>query len=527
MRHMNEWLSENILSIFVLQVDGGMVHPGLTPVWVVTVLLSLVALVIYAFVQKQHIHAYTISFVQLPFVGNFFSKISRTPWLQVTLRTLVVAIFLLVIAAGLFGTAIPERNLATTLTWTIWWAAVIISIMFIGSAWCAVCPWDTLAAWLVRRRLWQRGAQSSSLGLRVPVWLRNVWPATFLFIGLTWLELGMGITANPYATAMLALLMVALATITLALFERKAFCRYVCPIGRTIGAYADLAPVKLSPINPDICTDCTSLECFHGTQDIEPCPTHLVMGYLKANTYCTSCGACSLSCPNQNINWRWQMNRVADIAEQRINYSEASFLLILVALTSFHGVTMLPIWEGMMQKLAILLNDQGQLLLSFSIGMAVFIGLLVFLYSITVKLTYRLSRKAIPAERLFSLIALPLLPLAFTYHIAHNLAHLVRESIGLSEVFLNPLGQGALPLTVSAIHHRHLNPLVPDSITFGLQASLLILGFWWAIRLLLPRLRMLQTSAQNRVVVMPAMVFIILICLFNLWLLMQPMVMRM
>ncbi len=524
---MNELLSKLGLDLFVMQADGGMVHDGLPPVWVLIVLLCMLVLVIYGYTQRYHLHAYTLSFKHLPVVGRFFQLISQTPWLLLLLRVLFVGIFLLVIAAGLFGTAIPERNLATTLTWTLWWTAVIISILFIGTAWCGVCPWDTLASWIVKRRLWKRGTESMSLGLRVPVWLRNVWPATLMFIGLTWLELGLGITTNPYATAMLALVMVALAAITLSLFERKAFCRYMCPVGRTIGAYSDLAAIKLSPVNNELCAKCTSLECFHGTHDIEPCPTHLVMGYLKTNTYCTSCGACGLSCPHQNVNWRWQLNRVADIADQRINYSEASFILILVALTSFHGVTMLPVWEGMMQQLAIMLNDKGQLLISFSIGMVMFIGLLVLLYILTVKMTYRLSRKTIAQEKLFSLIALPLLPLAFTYHIAHNLTHLVRESIGLGQVFTNPFGRDALPLAMSEIHYRHMHPLLPDMLTFGLQAALLVLGFWWAIRLLLPRMQMNNTEISYRYVAIPATIFIVFVCLFNLWLLMQPMVMRM
>jgi len=524
---MNEWLGQNIFSVFVMQAGGGMVHDGLSPMWVLIVLASIIVLLVYGYAQRHHLQTFSISFVQLPGVGPLFGAISRTPWLLLLLRILFVAIFMLVIAAGLFGTVIPERNIATTLTWTIWWTGVIISILFIGTAWCAVCPWDTLSSWLVKRRLWRRGTDGSSLTLRVPVWLRNVWPATFMFLALTWLELGMGITTNPYATAVLALVMVGMAAIALSIFERKAFCRYMCPVGRTIGAYSDLAAVKLGPINDDVCVKCTSLECFHGTQDVEPCPTHLVMGYLKTNTYCTSCGACGVSCPHQNVNWRWQLNRVTDIAEQRINYSEASFILILVALTSFHGVTMLPVWESMMQKLAVMLNDKGQLLISFSIGMAAFIGILVFLYFITVKLTYWLSERKIPQEKLFSLIALPLLPLAFTYHIAHNLTHLVRESIGLGQVFLNPFGHDALPFSMAELHYRHMHPLLPDMVTFGLQSGLLILGFWWAIRLLLPRVQMSNTRLAYRYVAIPATVFILLVCLFNLWLLMQPMVMRM
>ena len=74
-----------------------------------------------------------------------------------------------------------------------------------------------MATWLVHRRLWRRASPHTSLGLPVPKQLRNVLPALLLFIILTWLELGVGVTVNPYATALLSLLMVILATASLAL----------------------------------------------------------------------------------------------------------------------------------------------------------------------------------------------------------------------------------------------------------------------------------------------------------------------
>ncbi len=65
-------------------------------------------------------------------------------WAIITWGFMVVA-FLLIIYAGLYRTPVAERNLATVLTWNIWWAGLVISVFFLGSSWCAVCPWDTLA----------------------------------------------------------------------------------------------------------------------------------------------------------------------------------------------------------------------------------------------------------------------------------------------------------------------------------------------------------------------------------------------
>jgi ferredoxin len=321
--------------------------------------------------------------------------------------------------------------------------------------------------------------------------------------------------------------MITLATLSVIVFERKAFCRYFCSVGRTIGFYAELSPVALRPVDPDRCANCKSLECFHGSDQVEPCPTHLVMGRLQDNRYCTSCGACTFSCPYHNVNWRWQNKRIPQVGRQRLNRSEAWFILILASLTSFHGLTMLPLWENSLRELGLNLSNRGQLLGSFTLGMALVVFIAIGLYAVTVKLTqWRLGGRREYA-RLFSYFALPLLPIAFAYHIAHNLSHLFRESQGFGSVLQNPFGLNTLPLTMAERHARHLNPLVSDEITFALQALLFAIGFWWALRLLLRRVNLMQLNGNNIGAYFPVLIFLSGFTLFNLWLLMQPMIMRM
>jgi hypothetical protein len=346
-------------------------------------------------------------------------------------------------------------------------------------------------------------------------------------VGFTWLELGMGITTDPYATALLALLMVSLATVSMAVYERKAFCRYICPVGRTLGSYSALAPVALQPIDTRTCADCTPLECYHGTEDVAPCPTHLVMGRLNANTYCTSCGACALSCPHHNVDWGLRPIGEEILRNTRPRRDEAWFVLGLVSLTTFHGFTMMPYWEDWMRRLAYLIGDSGQLLVSFSIGMAAAMLAPIAVYLACVWLTRHLGRLRESFHSVFSALALSTLPLAFSYHIAHNLSHLVRESHGFWSVLLNPLGTGTLPLSMQELHYRHMNPLLPDDVVFALQATLVLFGFWLALRVARYRLQTLRGGRpQTRIALAPSLLFIGSASLVNLWLLMQPMVMR-
>jgi len=518
-------------STLVCKSPGIMAHPGLPPAWAGAVMLAMLGILGWSLWLPGRASAPGAgsSIAGVPLLGPLVKRALTRPWALLTLRLLTATAFLLVIYAGLFGTPIPERNIATTLTWTVWWTGIIIAVFFVGSAWCAICPWDALAGWLVRRQLWRRGDPEASLNLRVPRRLRNIWPALVMFVGLTWLELGVGVTTNPYATALLALLMVILATLSLAVFERKAFCRYFCPVGRTLGTYSQLAPVALRPVDHAVCAQCKTLECYHGTDTFEPCPTHLVMGRITQNAYCTSCGACTQSCPSQNVAWQTRPLAEEVVHTPRPRRDEAWFILTLTALTSLHGLTMLPLWEGWIRGLGRALGDSGQLLWGFSLGMAGMMAVPLLLFTALVTWTRHSCGGRAPFPRLFASLALPALPLAFSYHLAHNLNHLLREAKGFGAVLANPLGVDAQPLTTAELHLRHLQPLMNQELIFAMQAGLILFGFALAVRILLNRARTLAADGMplKGWRLTPMLLFIGVVSLFNLWLLMQPMVMRM
>ncbi len=509
-----------------------MTHPGLPALWGMVVIGGMVILTLWAVITPlpASASAAVYNLTRVPLLRGLVRYLVSSPKILLALKLVFVVLFLLVIYAGLFGSQIPERNLATLLTWNIWWAGLIFSVFFLGTAWCAVCPWDTLAQWLVRRRLWKRAEPNNSLNLRVPRRLRTIWPALLMFIALTWLELGLGITTNPYATAAVSLLMVVMATSSLAIFERKAFCRYFCPVGRTVGFYSQLAPVELRPIDTQTCADCKTLDCYYGDRDTEPCPTWLVMGRLKQNSYCTSCGNCVSSCPNDNVAWRLRSPSVEAVQDARPRHDEAWFMIGLLALTGFHGLSMMPFWETWMSQLARVLHDSGQLLPSFTIGMFGSMAAVVLVYALFVAATRWLMGNGVPFRRLFTHLSFVALPLAFAYHMAHNLNHLVREGVGIGAVFLNPLGTGMAPLSMMEKHARHFHMIISQDSLFAIQAGLMVFGFWIAVQILRHRGRALLVAAGHRGGswrLAPMLGFVVLMTCFHLWLLSQPMMMRM
>jgi len=513
-----------------------MTHPGLPEYWAFVVwgfmfLLSLGLLLKIDFSRFSYLKQKNVNLYQIKFVSPVIIFLTQSRWLLLVLKLVVVALFLLVIYAGLMGTPVPERNIATVLTWNIWWAGLIISIFFLGSAWCAVCPWDTLASWHVKPRLWLKKYSlklNNSLEMTPPKWMRSVWPALIMFVGLTWLELGYGITTSPYMTAILSLVMVVMAVVSLAMYKNKAFCHYICPVGRTIGFYSQLAPVELRPVDNSICADCKTMECFNGSDQIDACPTQLVMGRLTQNTYCTSCGNCTQSCPDKNVAWQIRPQSREAIESARPHWDEAWFMLILLTLTSFHGITMMEFWEDSLRNFAQIIGDSGQLLVSFSAGLVLSMLIPVGVYALVIEITRRWSNsgaeKKLGFKKIFTSLVFVTLPLAFSYHLAHNLNHMIRESVGASQLFLNPLGNN---VTYSGVADELLiknSMLLSENTIFMLQALLMMFGFWIAIKVLQKRSEQLNISRVLHL--LPVLLFILAINSFHIWMLMQPMVMR-
>jgi hypothetical protein len=47
---------------------------------------------------------------------------------------------------GLFGHQVI--NITPSITWTVWWAGLIVLVLFGGKVWCVMCPWDLIAVLL-------------------------------------------------------------------------------------------------------------------------------------------------------------------------------------------------------------------------------------------------------------------------------------------------------------------------------------------------------------------------------------------
>ena len=64
------------------------------------------------------------------------------PAVVTLLQTISVGFFLLVLAAGFFGTQDALKNIAPTFVWVIWWVGLAYVASLVGNLWPAINPWS-------------------------------------------------------------------------------------------------------------------------------------------------------------------------------------------------------------------------------------------------------------------------------------------------------------------------------------------------------------------------------------------------
>ncbi|MDP2607094.1 MAG: 4Fe-4S binding protein, partial [Deltaproteobacteria bacterium] len=81
--------------------------------------------------------------LDIPWVNRFVSWQGFQPVLQIPTLVLIAVIAFL----GFFDIQDGAKNLATKLTWILWWPGIIFTFILVGRLWCVMCPFGTLNEW--------------------------------------------------------------------------------------------------------------------------------------------------------------------------------------------------------------------------------------------------------------------------------------------------------------------------------------------------------------------------------------------
>ncbi|KAK9840711.1 hypothetical protein WJX84_002965 [Apatococcus fuscideae] len=213
------------------------------------------------------------------------------------------------VALLLWGPQDPSRNFGISLFWNYWWPVIFLVYPFLGRVWCSVCPFMIYGEVVQRWRL----AQGAVLK-KWPRQLSQQWGPWFLFALflaiLVWEEVW-DLPHSPYLSAWLLLIITAGAMVCSWIFERRLWCRYLCPIGGMNALFAKLSVTELRARQGVCHSNCATYHCYKGGPAEPPeglqtngCPLHSHPAQLTDNADCVLCMECLKACPHGSVEFR-------------------------------------------------------------------------------------------------------------------------------------------------------------------------------------------------------------------------------
>lgn len=398
--------------------------------WLPLTAAALLALGAIAFVRARAARPGDagLDALRLPWLARLLTAPVLAPALQLPVLVATAAVVFL----GLADVQDAGVNVAPRLAWTIWWAGIIFTLVLAGRVWCVVCPFGALNEWTARLTgAWRR----------LPRAARNLWWATALFMALTWADEELGVVRRPSVTAWLLIGLAALAVAVGLRYERRSFCRFLCPIGGLLGLYSMTAPLELRARDGAVCRADRAKSCYRGGTGSRGCPMLEFPATLDRNNYCTFCLECARGCAHGNLALRPRAFGRDLWATSRRAADEAYLAVALVGLTLLVTARMLAGWpdfvsgvaswlpravRGAVTPVTYLTAVESAVLL----GGALLAAPLLLLGAAA--LSDRLARdRAVGVRRAFVSFAYMFVPVALALHLAHNLSHLLVEGAAI------------------------------------------------------------------------------------------------
>ena len=273
----------------------------------------------------------------------------RAPWLwNGLLFGLVSWLFVLVNLWLWLGPQDRAHNGALNLFWAWWWPLILLGFPLVGRLWCAVCPF------MVWGEIVQRAAKA--LGWRPARWPRgnsDDWASPLLAAGfaaiLLWEEVW-NLQNTAWLSSCLLLLITAGAVLGSLRFEKRFWCRHLCPVGGMNGLFAKLAISELRAQVGTCSGSCSTYACFKGgPADGEGlatggCPLGTHPAHLADNRNCVLCLTCAQACPHRSVQLALRPPAADLQREMETPLAEPGLILVLAGDLCLHHWQRLLAW---------------------------------------------------------------------------------------------------------------------------------------------------------------------------------------
>lgn len=394
----------------------------------------------------------------------------RSPWWPDRINYgFTLSFFAIVIGILFFGPQHRHQNVALNLFWAWWWPLVLIGFPFVGRLWCAVCPFmiygevtQKLSLWLWPRQLKRWPRQSA-----------EKWGGWFLF-GLfvliyLWEELW-HLEDTAYLSACLLLLITAGAMIFSAIFERRFWCRYLCPIGGMNGLFAKLSMTELRAQQGTCSAECTTYQCYKGGPqkgeglETDGCPLYSHPTHLEDNKDCVLCMTCLKACPHRSVELNLRPPGIELWTTHVPHAYEVALLMLLLGGIYLHRLPELESWLGLNFNLDLFLPH-----LAFGLVVLIVPTLVTLLAYGSIQLFNRLLK-----PRSFVELAYGYLPLVLGGNLAHYLQLGLGEAGRILPLSLATFGFSGEGLPILVAHPATIAFLQGTTLIFSVLLSIVL-----------------------------------------------------
>lgn len=426
----------------------------------------------------------------------------KNRWPQLAVFIVMLAGYLFTIFAGLIGTPVGSHNFSIVFIWIAWWAILIlVAVPFFGRGWCTVCPIPLPGEWL------QRGAvlnppdkKPKWLNLRWPKAFRNIWLQNIFFLLLALFSSVLLTTPNVTGIVLATMLFGAMGLSLV--FERRAFCRYLCPVGGFIGLYSQTAPLELRIKDKQVCATCLGKPCYNGSSNGYGCPWDVFPGGLVKNTYCGLCMECIRTCPHDNIAVNLRPFST-DLARPSARMDEALKAFIMLGSAMIYAGVLLGPW-GALKDAAYHVGTRAWLIYA-----AIFLGIIFVIMPALFALCISQFENLIAFKKRFATLSTALIPLGLMFWAAFSLSFVLTNATYILAALSDPLGLGwNLFGTADAVWRPVLTSILAPGQTLALVGGLL-----WSAR------TAQKAAREARVSSIPVTAYCFTATLLMLWLL--------
>lgn len=435
-------------------------------------------------------------------------RVARPAVLE-SLRALSVGVFVVVLAAGLFGTDDPIRNLAPAFVWIGWWIGFAYLSAAVGDLWALASPWRALSLWA--EALARRIRPAAPLALRRPLSPAvGVWPAALLLLGFAWLEIVWEGNAIPSNLAWLALGYSIITWAGMFIFGREPWLRSGEVFAVYFGFLARLAPSEVRAGSAAACAGCSAGSC------------------RAAPGECVNCYECYRRAAPGDREWNLRPPAAGLLDARSASTSAAFFVIVMLATVTFDGVRETPFWASVLARL----SRPGEPITDELWAAAETAGLLaivcVFVLAIAgvchwMAWLVRTDARPATAGELARIFVPTLLPIAFAYHVAHYLSYLLVAGQVLIPLASDPFGVG---WDLFGTAHYRIDPgVVGARFAWYTSVIVIVLGhvvaLYVAHRLALARFAGPRTARRSQY---PLAALMVAYTMLSLWILAQPIV---